>query len=236
MKVGLFVCDHVSEKAQPQFGDYPDMYQRLFPECEFVLYDAINGQFPEQLGECEIYMATGSGHSVYEDLPWILRLKTIIQELYVSQIPFVGFCFGHQLIGEALGGKVAKSPRGWCVGVHVFTVTETAPWMQATQTGFNLLMMCQDQILQLPEHSRVLAGNESCPVGMIQVGDYALGIQAHPEFSKAYDQMLMEGRVDRMGHETVQAGLASLEKPVHTELIHDWVMNFLAMAKSAKTA
>lgn len=228
MKAGLFVCDHVQLKYQNQFGDYPDMFARLFPEFEFILYDVYNGHFPKNLTECDLYMATGSSHSAYEDLYWINTMKQLIRDIYDQDRYFIGFCFGHQLIGEALGGKVEKSPNGWCIGVHEFDVPEQKEWMQPPQQSVNLLMMCQDQIIQLPKNATVLAGNKKCPTGMIQVGQKILGIQAHPEFSKEYDQILMENRIVRMGHELVKQGIESLEKPVHQKLIHDWVLHFLA--------
>ena len=227
MKAGLFICDHVQPKLQTQFGDYPDMFASLFPEFEFQLYDAYNGQFPESLDECEIYMATGSSHSVYENLDWIIQLKKLIQDIYNQNKCFIGYCFGHQLIGEALGGKVEKAPNGWCVGVHEFEITKHQEWMQPFQSPFNLLMMCQDQIIRLPENSITLAGNAHCPIGMIQVGDKFLGIQAHPEYSKEYDQILMENRVERMEREIVKQGIKSLEKQVDQQLIRDWVIHFV---------
>ncbi|MFT5169340.1 MAG: GMP synthase-like glutamine amidotransferase [Saprospiraceae bacterium] len=228
MKAGLFVCDHVQLEYQPQFGDYPDMFARLFPEFEFILYDVYNGHFPESIEECDLYMTTGSSHSVYEDLHWINQLKQVIRDIHDQDKYFIGFCFGHQLIGEALGGKVKKSPNGWCIGVHEFEMVEQKEWMKPPQSQFNLLMMCQDQIIQLPENALVLAGNKKCPIGMIQMGQKILGIQAHPEYSKAYDQTLMENRINRMGQEVVKQGIESLENPVHQNLIHDWVINFIS--------
>ena len=223
MRAGLFICDHVKPEYREEFGDYPDMFIRLFPEFEFQLYDVCNGQFPVHLDECDLYMATGSSRSVYENLDWIKRLKEIVRTLYEKQKYFIGFCFGHQLMGEALGGKVEKSPKGWCVGVHEFEIQKQKDWMQPFQNQLNLLMMCQDQVVQLPEGAEVLAGNPMCEVGMFQVGETMLGIQAHPEFSKAYDRTLMELREERMGAETVAAGVASLEKDLHVGLLHQWI-------------
>ena len=219
MKVGLLVCDHVNEKYQEEFGDYPNMFAALFPEFEIVPFDVVNNEFPVDLEEYTAFMATGSRHSVYEELEWIQRTKDFIKMLYESGKPFVGCCFGHQLMGEALGGKVEKSFNGWCVGVHEFQ-----------PIGLNLLMMCQDQIVELPTEAIVLGGNAVCPNGMIQVGQHFLGIQAHPEFSKAYDKMFMETRVDRMGEFVVGRGIASLEQPVHTKEIHAYILNFIKKA------
>ena len=227
IKAGLFECDHIESAYYDQFGDYSDMFARLLPELEWKFYDVYNGDFPTDLNECDVYFATGSHHSVYESIDWIEQLKIMIRELAQLDKYFVGCCFGHQALGEAMGGKVIKSPKGWCVGVHEFTVGETTTWMQPPQSAINLLMMCQDQVVELPPNTKVLAGNEKCSIGIMQIGEKMLGIQAHPEFLKSYDQLLMEKRRDRMGENVVNAGIASLEKEVHREQIRQWILNFL---------
>lgn len=227
MKAGLLECDHVNAEYRAKFGDYAQMFTNLFPELEWTYYDVCNGEFPTDLNECDVYFATGSRRSVYEPVAWIEQLKKLIRALARLDKYFIGCCFGHQLLGEAMGGKVAKSTNGWCVGVHQFTVTEQADWMHPASNSLHLLMMCQDQVQQLPPNAKVWAGSKKCPVGIFQVGEKMLGIQAHPEFSKAYAQLLMEMRVDRMGEEVVKAGIASLEQTVDRALIRNWVLNFI---------
>lgn len=227
MKAGLLICDHIDPPYQAQFGHYPDKFTRLFPEFEFVHYEVTQGEFPENLDECDVYIATGSRYSVYEDKDWIKQLLELVREIYRQDKYFLGFCFGHQLIGQALGGKVEKSPNGWCIGAHTFDIKTQADWMIPFQSNFNVLMLCQDQIAVLPKNTTVLAGDAKCPVGMIQVGEKILGIQGHPEFSKAYDQLMMERRVDRMGQELVTESIKSLEKEIHTELMHNWFLRFI---------
>ena len=229
MRAGLLVCDHVLEKYQDIYGDYSDMFAQLFPELEWVLYDVVHGQFPDDIDACEVYFATGSRYSVYEDKPWIKRVLEFIRLIHDQQKYFVGFCFGHQLLGEAMGGKVQKASTGWCVGVHKFEIYETTNWMVPHQSTINLLMMCQDQVVTLPPNAIVLAGNAQCPNGIIQLGERMLGIQAHPEFSKAYDQFLMERRADRMGEDVVKKGVESLNKAVHREVVREWVLRFLGI-------
>ena len=227
MKAGLFICDHVAKEYQEEFGDYSDMFSSLLPDFDWVLYDCINGHFPFDLDECDIYFATGSKHSVYEDIPWIHALKSTIKELYIKKKVFIGFCFGHQLIGASLGGKVAKSPNGWCVGVHDFEMVSEEEWMKPYQSTIGVLMMCQDQILELPPQSKVLAKSEMCPNGIIQVGETFLGIQGHPEFSKEYDELLMHTRMNKMGDEVALKGIESLNKVVHRNVINQWLDLFV---------
>lgn len=230
MRIGLLLCDHVKPEYLQEFGDYPQMFRNLFPEFDFTCFDVIKGQFPTDFSGFDAFMATGSRHSVYENLDWIKQLKDLVLKLYQTNTTFIGFCFGHQLIGESLGGKVQKSEKGWCVGMHQFEIKESTSWMKPNSTPVNLLMMCQDQIQVLPQDSKVLMGNDICPNGMIQVGQHFLGIQGHPEFSKAYDQTLMEIRVRSISPETVNKGIESLQLEHHAPLIRDWVVQFIQEA------
>src|SRR5690606_23965151 len=96
----------------------------LLPGFDWAFYDVVNDHFPESADECDAYICTGSRYSVYDDMPWIKELKHLVQELYQLQIPYIGVCFGHQMLAEALGGKVEKAAAGWCVGVHTFRVLQ----------------------------------------------------------------------------------------------------------------
>jgi len=227
MTIGLLICDEVKPEYRAAFKDYPDMFQVLFPNDSFKMYQAFKGELPKSVQECDCFMATGSSHSVYEDLDWIKRIKAFIKKIHDEDGYFVGYCFGHQLMAEALGGKVAKSKMGWCVGVHEFKVLRIKRWMRPAKTKFNILMMCQAQVMKLPRGAIRLASSPVCPNAVLQVGNRMLSFQGHPEFSKAYNRTLMEARVDRMGEEVVEKGIASLSKTVDMELFRNWVHAFL---------
>lgn len=226
MKIGLLECDHVSEAFRSIGGDYGDMFRALLPDLEFVTYDVCRGKFPASLSECEGYLATGSKLSVYDGEDWIVELKAFVRAIYQSENKFVGVCFGHQMLGEALGGKVEKAATGWSVGVHVFDVLVKEPWMEPFQPTVNLLMMCQDQVVKLPEKSTVLATAPGCPVGMFRVGENMLGLQAHPEFPVTYEKALLTARLERIGHQKVNAALKTLEFSLHEKLAAKWITNF----------
>ncbi len=227
MKVGLLVCDAVRPEYREDFGDYPSMFQTLFPKYEFISYRVRKGEFPENVMDCDVYMSTGSSHSVYEDHEWIQQTKAFIRKIYEANRYFIGFCFGHQLMAEALGGKVAKADIGWCVGIHEFEIAQIKHWMRPAKTTVNFLMMCQDQVMEVPPNTFILGGNEACPNAILQVGERFLSVQSHPEFTKKYNQTLMEGRVERIGAEKVVKGVASLEKPMDVPLFRQWVAAFL---------
>ena len=226
-KIGLLVCDHVLDQYVHINGNYPQMFRKLLPQLELEDYFVVDGEFPEDMDACDGYIATGSKYSVYEDIDWIKQLKEFVGELDEAKKRFVGVCFGHQLLAESTGGKVEKSDKGWCVGIHSFQMIQERDWMKEKAHPLNILMMCQDQVIQLPPDTEVLATGPTVEYSVIQKEEHMLGIQGHPEFSIAYDRKLMEDRVERMGAETVRIGLESLEKDPHRALFSQWITDFL---------
>ena len=99
--------------------------------------------------------------------------------------------------------------------------------MHPKQEAIQLLMSCQDQVKVLPPEAEVLATSTCCPIGMFRVGEKMLGIQAHPEFSKAYTRLLVESRVARIGQKEVAQAVQSLEASVDREVISNWISNFV---------
>ena len=64
-------------------------------------------------------------HSAFEDIPWINNLVTFLQKLLAQdRIRIIGMCFGHQIIGRAMGLEVARNEKGWEVTVLPLELTE----------------------------------------------------------------------------------------------------------------
>jgi GMP synthase-like glutamine amidotransferase len=232
MRIGLLECDHVSDRYRSVAGDYADMFATLFgahaPEVDLVPYDAINGVLPATPEACDGYVCTGSRYSVYDDAGWIEALGDFVRKAHAAQVAFVGICFGHQLIAHALGGRVAKAEQGWGAGVHTLDVAHTEPWMTPKAPACALQYMHQDQVYALPADAVVLGGTEHCPVAMLAVGERTLGIQAHPEFTAAYTEVLLADRVDRIGPAKVAAARASLAQPTDEAIAARWIAQVLA--------
>ena len=225
MKLALLVCDHVAKPFDEVHGTYPVMFDRLLgmpADAHFVC----DNQFPD-IKDYDGFVVTGSKKSVYEEESWIKDLIQFTKEVADTDKKYVGVCFGHQVIGESLGGKVTKSNEGYLIGVHEHNIHRPAPWMDPEARDVNILMLCQDQISILPEDAIVHASSARCINGIISINNRFLGIQGHPEFTKAYNQDVFQSRVERIGSQRVNEALQSLNKEVHTTLLSQWIKNFL---------
>jgi len=197
------------------------------PAVTLDIYDVQEGDYPQDLDTCDGYICTGSAVSAYDDEPWIRTLEAFVRRLYRAQRQLVGICFGHQVMAQALGGQVAKSERGWGVGVKTAHVIKRRPWMTPAAETFRLLLSHQDQVVRLPPESVTLGENAHCPISMFQAGEAFLGIQGHPEFSKVYARALMHIRKDIIGEECLEQADQSLAEDLDAGLIVSWMVHFI---------
>ena len=226
MKTALLVCDHVLPQFQRDHGTYPEMFTNLFPDLDLEHHFVCDGDFPD-VEDFDAYIISGSRYSVYDDKPWIKQLKDFTQDLYNSKKKVLGVCFGHQMIAEALGGKVLKAENGFLIGVHEFEILEKKFWMEPFQDHYYVLMLCQDQVEQLPSNAQVLSKSLDCSVAMFSVGDYFLGVQGHPEFTRAYNRVVIESRTEQIGQDKIDFAIESFKIEPNTELVRDYLMGFL---------
>jgi GMP synthase-like glutamine amidotransferase len=203
------------------------MFARLLPEFDFRYYESHRGEVPATVSECDAYIATGSKHAVYEGHAWAEALCGFLRALKNEGKPFVGICFGHQLLAHAFGGKVAKAWQGWGVGVLPLEVLQKEPWMDPPPSEVRLQHSHQDQIQQLPPGAVLLGRSPHCEVGMFRLGETMLGIGGHPEFNLPFGEALIRSRVDRLGRELAERALQSLAQPADGDLVGRWIAAFI---------
>ena len=67
-----------------------------------------------------------TGFNSFDDDPWIVRLVDFVKEVLAqNRVRIIGVCYGHQIVGRALGAKVERSESGaWEVSVCRVEQTE----------------------------------------------------------------------------------------------------------------
>ena len=192
MKIGILTPGHPPEELRQTLGDYPQMFEALLAGhgFRFATWDVENGQMPETVADADGWLVTGSRHAVYEDHTWILPLETFICTIYAAGIPLIGVCFGHQIIAQALGGKVEKYSGGWSVGHTEYTFEDEVTTLNAWH---------QDQVTELPPDAVATGSSQFCKFAFLEYGSHIFTLQAHPEFNGDF----IEGLIDYRGQGVV---------------------------------
>lgn len=187
MLIGILQTGQAPDGLRDSEGDYPDMFGKLLAGhgFKFRTWRVLDMDFPKSPKDADGWLITGSRHGAYEDLPFIKPLEAFIRQVYDTQVPLVGVCFGHQIIAQALGGKVEKFAGGWSVGAQDYDFDGEKLTLNAWH---------QDQVTKRPDDAEVVATSPFCENAALVYGDRAFTVQAHPEFSDDFVGGLMEKR------------------------------------------
>ncbi len=225
MKIGIIECGPVPAPLQATYISYPAMFAAqlgaLLPGARFTTISVVNGEVLPAPDAFDAWLIPGSRHGVYDDLPWIEPLKDFIRDAARLKRPMAGVCFGHQIIAEALGGKVEKAAVGFRIGMERYETTLDAAG-SVTMPAFH-----QDQIVLQPPNSEVVARTEACAFAALRYTDAPVfSVQFHPEFSRAY----LSDLIDCMGQQAAQPGLPA-ESGGTDGIGMRWIAEFLAGSK-----
>jgi GMP synthase (glutamine-hydrolysing) len=182
----------------------------LWPH-DYLTVDARQGELP-RLDSVSALIVTGSASSVTSREPWILHTEAYLAGAVRERVPVLGICFGHQLLGQALGGQVRPNPRGREIGTVLFERVTDDP-LFGDERAFAVNMTHVDTVLELPHGARVLGRTELEPHAAVRFGERAWGVQFHPEIDGEIMKRYVEARRELIDAEGLD-GQAILEAVV----------------------
>lgn len=142
---------------------------------------------------------TGSPAYVGDDAAWMRWTARLLRHLVDVDVPYLGVCFGHQLLGVAMGAVVGENPRGremGTVGVDVTANVDDDPLFSVLPRSFRAQVTHRDVIRSPGERLRVLARAPHDPHHIVQAGRRQWGVQFHPEFDDGTIRLYLQARAD----------------------------------------
>lgn len=260
VKVAIIEVDTPTPPVLEAYGSYGDIFTRLLEaggldlSKEDVTVEKYNVvEAPENFPSLapgspqrpDVVLVTGSRHNSYDSHPWILKLVEFVQqclgvadssdETDSKPVKTIGICYGHQIIGRALGSKVGPNPKGWEISNTPIKLTDAGvrifPEFKETGT-INIMEMHRDIVFDEPkalEGVEITAKNEVCEIQGLYKKGYLWSLQGHPEFDKFIEQHLIINRhkVGLFNDELVADGLSRLETPQDGNTIAKSMVRFI---------
>lgn len=190
-KFAVLLCaedsDYVKKRYEGYFGVFVTM---LAEEGEiWDVYHVARNEFPDD-GEIDGYdgfVITGSCNDAHGNDAWICRLLSLLNTLHSMKKKVLGICFGHQILGRSLGGKIGRAESGWDIGLRTVHMSPSSSKLFSNLKIPNMLSIIechQDEVWELPPEAEVIGCSNKTSIEMFRYGNHVMGIQGHPEYNK----------------------------------------------------
>lgn len=168
-------------------GDFDAMALRglAMPEDKTQVIMADQGEALPDASDCLGAVITGAHCMVTDNLPWSLAIEEWLPGMVDAEVPVLGICYGHQLLGRAMGGVTEDHPGGKEVGTFEIELTaakEDDPLFHQLPKRFPVHATHTQSVTTLPPGAVLLGGNNFEPHHAMRIGRKAWGVQFHPEY------------------------------------------------------
>jgi len=203
LRFGLLQAAHDNEHTTRNF--------RRELDADLVEFDVNSGTLPPHT-DFDGLVVTGSRSSVYEDEAWIEPLVEYVAEAAADGVPILGVCYGHQVLAEALGGRVAGMD-SFELGYNTVEQVDDDPLFEGISESFRVFTSHGDAVVELPPGAELIARNEYGVHGFRR--EHCWGVQFHPEYDIETAQDIAESKRERLGDKQVDRVLADISPDQH---------------------
>lgn len=112
------------------------------------------------------------------------RAKNIVLYAMETDLPILGVCFGHQIIGQMQGGMVTNDREQSKMGAYEVMLTDTGtrdPLFGSFPEKFFAQYAHKDSVTNMPEGATLLATGPACRFSALRYGSKIYTVQFHPE-------------------------------------------------------
>ncbi|WP_339102431.1 type 1 glutamine amidotransferase [Haloterrigena salinisoli] len=199
LRIALLNAAHKRESTRRNFERELD--------AELVEFHCPSGELPETFA-FDACVVTGSSASVYWDEPWIGALKEWVGEAVAAGLPFLGVCYGHQLLADVLGGRVEDMGE-YEIGYRSVEHDGANRLLTGVDEDFTVFTTHSDRVAAAPPGATVFARNEYGIHGFQR--DRVFGVQFHPEYDMTTAERVTAGKDGDLEPARIQSVLAGID-------------------------
>ena len=170
--------------------EHPGVFRDFLREdgIDWTAVELDEGEPIPDLGAYDALWVMGGPMDVWEDdaYPWLEPERAAIREAVIERkMPFFGFCLGHQLLAQALGGEAgpAATPEIGIMEVELTEAGRTSPIFEGLPKAHSCLQWHSAEVLRAPSGARTLAASRDCAVQALGFAGHAFSIQYHVEIT-----------------------------------------------------
>ena len=181
-----------------------------------------------------------------KDFPWLIEEKKKIKEFVVElNKPYLGFCLGCQLLGEAIGGKVVKTnnPEIGMLDVNFLDEKKKDILFADFPPKITSLQWHSYEVQELEKNKDVtlIASSKETKYQIFRYKNNAYGIQFHieikdttvndwgcvPEYKSALENELGQGALEKFDKEAKEnmTNMNNYSKILYTNFKNDIILN-----------
>ncbi len=181
-----------------------------------------------------------------KDFPWLIEEKKKIKEFVVElNKPYLGFCLGCQLLGEAIGGKVVKTnnPEIGMLDVNFLDEKKKDMLFADFPQKITSLQWHSYEVQELEKNRNVtlLASSKETKYQIFRYKNNAYGIQFHieikdttvndwgcvPEYKSALENQLGQGALEKFDKDAKEnmTNMNNYSKILYTKFKNDIILN-----------
>ena len=170
--------------------EHPGIFRDFMAEddIEWQAVELDEGEPIPDLDGFDVLVSMGGPMDVWQkdEHPWIASELAAIREwVGESRRPFLGFCLGHQLLAEALGGEVrpAAQAETGVMPVRLTDAGRSSPFLRGVPDEFLCLQWHSAEVIQAPAGAEVMISSLSCTVNALSCVGHAFSVQFHVELT-----------------------------------------------------
>lgn len=187
-RVVVIQMGRAPEDISEVFGDQGAWFQQALVDESVSLSVCCpaDGDHLPRIEQFDLAILSGSWSMVTDREDWSERTRQWILEVMPSGKHLLGVCYGHQLMADALGGRVDYHPLGREIGLKTVTLTEVAgedPLLSGFPKHFEVNLSHEQTVVTPPPGAVVLASSAHDPHQILRYSATAFSVQFHPEFT-----------------------------------------------------